>query len=64
MKKMVFHADALQVEEIQAMVRSRKYPNVSAFLRKAVDEKLRRLKRTRSDDCVDGSFPWLYCGYP
>jgi len=47
MKKLVFLADAAQVEGIDAMVRSGKYANVSAFLRAAVDEKLRRLRRAR-----------------
>ncbi len=45
MKKLAFLADAAQVERIDALVRLDKYPNVSAFLRAAVDEKLRRLRR-------------------
>lgn len=47
MKKLVFLADAAQVEQIEAMVRSRQFRSVSAFLREAVDEKLRRTRQER-----------------
>jgi len=45
MKKLVFLAEAKHVQHIKAMVRSRRFPSVSAFLREAVDEKLRRTRR-------------------
>ena len=47
MKKLAFLAEAKHVKHIKAMVRSRQFPSVSAFLREAVDEKLRRIKRER-----------------
>ena len=47
MKKLVFRAEAKHVEHIKALVRSRQFPSVSAFLREAVDEKLRRARRER-----------------
>ena len=45
MEKLVFLAEAKCVKQIKAMVRSRQFPSVSAFLREAVDEKLRRTMR-------------------
>jgi len=47
MKRFVFLAEAINFEHIKAMVRSRRFPGVSAFLREAVDEKLRRIKQER-----------------
>jgi Arc/MetJ-type ribon-helix-helix transcriptional regulator len=44
-KKAVFSADAAQLEEIQEVVRSRRYRSASEFLREAIDEKLGRLRR-------------------
>lgn len=45
MKRLSFLANAGEVDAIEALVRSAKYPNASSFLRAAVDEKLRRLRR-------------------
>ena len=39
-------AEAIK-KHIKAMVRSRQFPSVSAFLREAVDEKLRRTRQER-----------------
>jgi Arc/MetJ-type ribon-helix-helix transcriptional regulator len=47
MKALSFLANAGEVDAIEALVRSGKYPNASSFLRAAVDEKLRRLRRAR-----------------
>ncbi len=59
MKKVVFLVDTAQIEQIGAMVRSRQFPSVSAFLREAVNEKLRRLEEERLEAqvaryCVEG----------
>jgi Arc/MetJ-type ribon-helix-helix transcriptional regulator len=45
MKKLAFLAEAKHVKHIKAMVRSRQFPSFSAFLRDAIDEKLRRTRR-------------------
>ena len=47
MKRLVFLAEAIHLKHIKAMVRSRQFPSVSAFLREAVDKKLRRLRQER-----------------
>ena len=47
MKKLAFLAEAKHVKHIKAIVRSRQFPSVSAFLRAAVDEKLRRTRQER-----------------
>ena len=46
-RKAVFTAEPAQLEQIEAMVRSGKYRSTSEFLREAIDEKLRRLRRKR-----------------
>jgi Arc/MetJ-type ribon-helix-helix transcriptional regulator len=46
-RKAVFTAEPAQLEEIEAVVRSGQYRSASEFLREAIDEKLRRLRRLR-----------------
>ena len=44
-RKTVFTAEPSQLAHIQAVVRSGRYRSASEFLRKAIDEKLDRLRR-------------------
>jgi Arc/MetJ-type ribon-helix-helix transcriptional regulator len=57
MKRLAFLAEAKHVKHIKTMVRSRQFPSVSAFLREAIDEKLRRLRQERLNAQVA-----RYCG--
>ena len=52
-KKAVFSADPAQLEEIQEIVRSRRYRSASEFLREAIAEKLGRLRRDVLAEQVD-----------
>jgi Arc/MetJ-type ribon-helix-helix transcriptional regulator len=59
-KKAVFTAEPAQLEQIDAEVRSGRYRSASEFLREAIDEKLRRLRRRRLETqvaayCAEGS---------
>ncbi len=46
-RKTVFPAEPRQLEEIETAVRSGLYRSASEFLREAIDEKLRKLRRAR-----------------
>jgi Arc/MetJ-type ribon-helix-helix transcriptional regulator len=46
-KKRVFNAEANQLEQIQAAVRSGQFRSASQFLREAITEKLEKLRRQR-----------------
>ncbi len=52
-QKMVFTAEAHQLEEIQAVVREGQYRSASEFLREAIDEKLARLRIDRVAEQVE-----------
>ncbi len=51
-RKAVFWAETVQLEQIEAMVQSGQYRSASEFLREAIDEKLRRIRRERLDKQV------------
>jgi Arc/MetJ-type ribon-helix-helix transcriptional regulator len=51
-KKAVFTAESEQLDAIDAVVRSGRYPSTSAFLREAIREKLARLRRERLEQQV------------
>ena len=58
-RKAVFTAEPRQLEEIEAEVSAGRYRSTSEFLREAIDEKLKRLRRARLEAqvatyCADG----------
>jgi len=52
-KKIVFAAEAEQIEQIQAVVSTGRCRNTSEFLREAIDEKLQQLRRERIAEQVE-----------
>jgi len=46
-QKVVFNADATDLEQVQRLIAAKAYPSISVFLREAMAEKLARLRRRR-----------------
>lgn len=51
-QKAVFTAEAGQLHDIEALVEGGRFKSASEFLREAIDEKLKRLRRQRLDEQV------------